>query len=87
MIQIGTADYQSTPIVASRTSLGTVYSFEPSPSTEPIECPDCGHRIGEHYSNGCYTVWPEEDVPVCLCVLSPDDIGAMIDNDQEGNNQ
>ena len=29
MIQIGTADYQGTPIDATRTNLGTVYRSEP----------------------------------------------------------
>ncbi len=95
MIQIGTADYQSTPIVAARTNLGTVYRSEPlitnaakaSLGTDPIECPDCGHPISDHYSSGCYSTWPEDTVPVCLCQLSPDDIGAKIEDDQEGSNQ
>lgn len=79
MIQIGTADYQGTPIGAARTTLGTVYRSEPlitrdakaSLGTDPIECPDCGHPISDHHRDyqdaGCCAGG-------CICTLTQKDL-------------
>lgn len=95
MIQIGTADYQGTPIDATRTNLGTVYRSEPlitrdaksSLDTNPIECFDCGHSINVHATSGCYMTDRDGETLPCLCKLSPDDIGETIETDQEGTHQ
>lgn len=95
MIETGTASYHGHPLVTIRTPQGTVYRSEPlitraadaRVDTEPIECPDCGHAINYHATSGCYSTDRDGETLPCLCKLSPDDIGEMIETDQEGNDQ
>lgn len=78
MIQIGTAEYQGPASSATSASAGAVFS------AEPLECPDCGHSVHAHTTAGCY-ITDQDDNPLCLCRMSPDDIGETTETPEGAN--
>jgi hypothetical protein len=81
MIEIGTAEYHGAVVSTTSTPRGVAYSIG---ALETPDCPDCTHGIGYHVSSGCTAVLDIDGADQhCLCRMSSDDIGAIIDNDLE----